>query len=288
MIAVLLFFCAGIALSPAVASAQEATARLEVVDIFFEDEYGEPVERYETKAGGDVVLTFRVTGFGRRAGTDASGLPEDQVRLQYDVELRDPSGAMVKPVDHGEVNTTLGPRDTAWQPRIHWSAPVPAYAPGGDYRIQIRVHDAVAGKEVLQKVSFRVRGVSVRESNSLEIPGLEYGRSEEGPWFSEGYFSWRDPIHVRYQVTGFQISPEKQVWVEQDWAVLDGEGRVVMTRENATVEKSQSFYPPRYLSTFFSLKLDDPQPGAYLLRIDIRDQIGQQVTSYESKFFLRP
>ncbi len=93
---------------------------------------------------------------------------------------------------------------------------------------------------------------------------------------------------MRYKVSGFRVSPEKQVWVEQDWTVLDPDGKVVITQPNASVENERSFYPPRFLFASFMLNLKNPKPGRYALRVAVRDRLSDQSVSTDSNFFLRP
>ena len=182
----------------------------------------------------------------------------------------------------------MSPRDQQWQPRIHWSALVPASAPSGDYPIRILVTDQLGHRQTTYLATFQVLGESVRAADSLQVEQLEYASSAGGPWFSRLFFAPADTIRVRYKVAGFRVSPTKEVWVEQDWTVLDSEGKVVLTQTNATVDKRQSFYPPRFLATTFDVKLKDPAPGEYTLRIGVRDLTGPQETSYDSTFTIRP
>ena len=133
-----------------------------------------------------------------------------------------------------------------------------------------------------------MRGETIQPSESLAIQQIEYAASENGPWYPRRYFPPGNPIYVRYKIVGFRVSPEQEVWVEQDWAVLDSEGRAIVSQENAVQNKQQSFYPPRVLPTTFDLKLTDPKPGMYTLRIVIRDRVGEQTISADSNFFLQP
>ena len=282
-----LLFAGAFRVCPPPALAQPADG-LKIVDVLFEDYDGWQRPQFQMNAGGEVVLTFRVEGFGRLSGRSAEGLQEEQVRLQYEVALRDPQNVLVAPAEQGEVQARLGPRDEHWTPLVRWSASVPSYAPGGDYRIHLRVKDRIAEKDVARQVSFRVRGESVRSSRTLAVQQVEYARSEQGPWFRQRYFSPQDPTFVRYKIAGFQVSPQNEVWVEQDWTLLNEDGQVIVQKENAVVVKSQEFYPPRVLSTFFQLEMEEPKPGAYTLQILVRDRIGQQAVSLDSQFFLRP
>ena len=277
-------------LCAAIPLAQSPANPLQIVGVLFAGFRGEPSAHFSMPAGGEVTLTFQVEGFQRQRGESRSGLWEweEQVHLTYEVELRDPKGQLVQPQEEGAVKTSLSPRDQQWQPRIHWSALVPASAPSGDYKIHILVIDQLSDRQTTHLALFRVLGESIQPANSLQVEQLEYASSAGGPWFPRRFFAPPDTIQVRYKVAGFRVSPTKEIWVEQDWTVLDSEGNVVVSQSNATVEKRQSFYPPRFLSTTFDVKLQDPAPGEYTLRIGVRDRNGQQETAYESTFTIRP
>ena len=296
----LLMLCFAVFCSPVVAAQQpadpelkeEQQEELEIAEVLFEDYDGWIGPRLDVEAGSNVALSFRVEGLRRLPVRTGSGLREHRVHLSHYVELRDPLGVLVAPGEEGEIDTILGPRDEEWKPKINWSATVPSSAPGGDYHVEIRVTDQIAERDIRRSVTFRVRGEAVRPSDTLEIQRLEYARSERGPWFPRRTFSIADRIWVRYKIVGYRVSPQNQVWVEQDLAVLgardDAEDHVVISQLNASVQRDQSFYPPRFLPTVFEVELEDPQPGEYRLQVNIRDRIGQQSSFIESKFFLRP
>jgi hypothetical protein len=263
-------------------------ASLKITDVLFEDMEGWQSGRVELKAGAEAIMTFRVEGIERREGKNEVGYPEEQVSLKYDIEFRDPSGELVEPLYLGELATTLGPQDEKWQPLLKWSARLPAWAPSGNYSVGIRVRDELGEQQAEHKATLRVAGESVAETETLQVQRLEFARSERGPWTPQRYFTPADPILVRYKIVGFRTSPEKRVWVEQDWEVRDAEGNVLISQQNAVTESSENFYPPRFLSTNFSLTLDEPKPGAYTLRVTVRDRIGEGIATAEAHFNLRP
>jgi hypothetical protein len=137
-------------------------------------------------------------------------------------------------------------------------------------------------------VPVRVRGEAIQSSAPLGVQQLEYANTPNGPWFPRRVFGLKRPIHVRYKVAGFQVSPENEVWVEQDWTILDAEGNVIVHQPNAAVHQEKNFYATRFLRSVFELRLEDPKPGAYTFRIDIRDRIGGQSVSHDSEFTVRP
>lgn len=284
-VALALFAGDSSALAP---QAAKVSGPLKIVDVLFEDYEGFPAARLELKAGEEAVLNFRVEGFHRLPSKSDSGLPESSVRLQYEVELRDPKGVLVVPAKDGGIQQILGMQDDQWRPLVRWTAAIPAWAPSGDYPIQIRVQDEIGDQQAEYKVLLQVRGESVPASDTLRAERLEFAQSSDGPWSGQRYFALVEPVYVRFKIIGFRLSPENRSMVEQDWTVLDAEGKVVVHQENAVENQQQHFYPPRFLTTDFLVQLENPKPGPYTLRVALRDRIGDQTFSQDAPFNLRP
>jgi len=281
---------AAFAIAPTARAFQAAkvSGPLKIVDVLFEDYEGFPAAHLELKAGEEAVLNFRVEGFNRLPGKSDSGLPESSVRLQYEVELRDPKGVLVVPAKDGAIQQILGLQDDQWRPLVRWTAEIPAWAPSGNYPIQIRVKDEIGDQQAEYKVFLQVRGESVPASDTLQAERLEFARSLDGPWSGQRYFALDDPVYVRFKIIGFRLAPDHRYIVEQDWTVLDAEGKVVVHKENAVEDQQQHFYPPRFLTTDFRVQLENPKPGSYTLRVALRDHIGDQTFSQDAPFHLRP
>jgi len=272
----------------AAVQAGESAEQLKIVDVLFEDYDGWPSPRLQIKAGGEAVLNFRIEGFQRHEGRDAADFPEYRVSLQYEVELRDPKGVLVAPTKEEQIQHILGLRDDTWRPLVRWSEVIPTWAPTGTYPIRILVKDEIGDQQGEYSINLQVRGEALPAADTFQIERLEFARSLDGPWTPSRYFARSDPVYVHFKVVGYRISPDKRIWVQQDWTVLDEQGREVIHRENAVEDQLQEFYPPRYLTTSFQVQLDDPQPGAYTLQIALRDRIGDQIYSKEAVFNLRP
>lgn len=268
-------------------SAPAPAPKLQVTDVLFEDYNGDASSRWQSNPGQEVVVTFRVDGFGRQEVEDEDGRTVHRVALDYHVAMKDASGNEVVPAYEEHLDTTLGPRDQNWKPKVNWSATVPQGAVGGDYTVEIRVKDLIAKNEVTREANFRVAGAAVADAATFAVQQLLFANSEQGPWSPERYFALSDTIFVQYRVVGYRVSPEHRITVEQDWQVLDADGKVLVSQPNAVVENTAEFYPPRFLFTTFSLKLDNPKPGQYALRVDLRDLVGEQMTSFEAPFFIR-
>jgi hypothetical protein len=269
-------------------SRKQQNSGLRLTDVFFEDFHGAPTARWEMRPGEEVVLNFRIDGFGRQEALNKDGLREQRVHLTYEITLHDPQGNPVAPAQSDNIETALTPQDAEWRPKIRWSARVPSAVPGGTYTIAIHVNDLIAKRKMEKAVPFRVIGPNDTAGETLQISQVEYSNSERGPWNPERYFAPSETIWVRYRITGFRVSPEKQVWVEQDWTVLDESGKAVVSQLNAAVTNESNFYPPRFLPTTFTLNLQNAKPGKYTLRIVARDQVSGESVTADSDFYIRP
>jgi hypothetical protein len=270
------------------AQAGKSAGPLKIVNVLFEDYQGWPSPQLTMRAGGEAVLSFRLEGFERLEGRDANDYPEYRVRLEYEIEMRDPYGVLVVPAKKDTLEPVLGPQDDAWVPLVQWSAVIPRWAPSGDYPIRIRARDGIGEQSAELTARLRVRGEEVPAVDALRAHDLVFARTPDGPWSPSRYFALSDPIYVQFHVVGYRIAPDRRVWVEQDWTVLDEQGNVLIHQQNVVQEQSQEFYPPRFLTTNFRVELDDPQPGAYTLQIALRDRIGDQTYSQEAAFHIRP
>lgn len=258
-----------------------ALAQLQIQDAYFEDYDRRLVRDQKLPAGEALYLTFRIGGFKQ----------DDQrnVRLSWFVDCLDPQGRPLAETTAEKIVQTLAPQDESWRPKVDWSLVIPNYAESGQYQVLIRVRDEMANTNAEKKMTFQVTGLSFEPSTSLAVRGFEFMDSEEGrskisPVFSSGAMMW-----ARFRVLGYKISPDKQVGVEVDLSILDLEGKVLYSRPQAAVEKHRMFYPPRFLTEIFSLQMPKaPKPFEYVLRLELRDLIGNQEAQYETKFTVQP
>ncbi len=254
-----------------------AAADLSIQDAYFED-YDRVLVREQWLTAGDTLyLRFRIGGF--QADRD------DQVRLAYWIDCVDPKNVPLTETLSQKIEERLRRQDQDWRPKVNWSLVIPAFAPSGEYRVNILVRDEVAGQEVRHQVNFSVRGETVEPSATLTVRKFQFADTEYGtPKPSTTYLAG-STLWARYWLVGFRVGPEKQVWVEEDLTVLDAEGEVLYAKPKALVEKHRMFYPPRFLHATFSLDLQpDLRPGDYTIRLEIRDLLAEQNIRYEAKF----
>ena len=252
-------------------------ADLAVVDAFFEDHQRLIVRKQQLPAGDTAYLSFRVAGFKRN--------DDNQVKISYTIECLDPAQApLVEPYSR-TIEETLARQDQNWRPKIDYSLVVPTFAPSGQYVVNIKVRDEFSGTEVLHPMPFVVKGESVESSGVLAVRDFQFADSARGPTKSAPVFRQGTTLWARYKLVGFRVSPEKQIDVEQDLFVLNADGEVLFTRPQAAEEKHTMFYPPRFLSEAFNLEVQPSvKPGDYIIRLDIRDLLGNQTITHEAKF----
>lgn len=261
---------------------------LKVASLKFDNFLGVVSSSIEVKSGDELGMKFSIDGYSREEHKDEAGRPEYNVNLTYGIDVRDPEGKPLQPADAGRIQTILSLQDDAWKPSVEWSVRVPETAPTGRYSVAIKVHDEIGQQTIEEMAFFRVRGQSLKTSGEFEIVGVEFAPSDKGPWRPIWYFESRAPIYVRYKIAGYAVGPDRQIQVEQDWAVLDTNGKAVINQPSAKIEESRGFYSPRFIQSYFSITLRDASPGDYKVKIDARDRVGNKSATAEARFVLRP
>ncbi len=266
--------------APAAMAQATRGSELAVVDAFFEDADRTLVRQQHLPAGETLYLSFRIAGYRPDA--------QQRVRLTYWVDCADPQHAPLAETFSEKIEATLAPQDENWRPKISWAVAVPASAPTGEYQVAIRVRDEIAGREVRHQMPFKVRGQAVEPSETLVVRNFEFADAEDGKPKVSATFTRASTLWARFRVVGYRVAPDKQIWVEQDLTVLDGEGKTLYSQPNAALEKYAIFYPPRFLPASFSLDLQPKlKLGEYTIRLDFRDRVGEQKLRYEARFTVK-
>jgi hypothetical protein len=254
-----------------------ADQKLAVVDAFFEAPDGAVVRNLTLNAGDTNYFSFRVAGFKPDA--------KQHVSLTYRIEMLDPKGAPVVEPLADKVESTLAPQDENWRPKVPWQAVIPPYAPSGDYLLKVYVEDKNAKTEARFEAAFKVRGETLEPEEKLVLHRFVFADTENGAGKPDNVYHPGSMLWARFKITGFQVTKEKEYWVEHDLQVLDSSGKVLFSNPNASVEQHKDFYPPRVLTTTFNLDLQKGiKPGEYTIRLDVRDRLGEQTLSHEEKF----
>jgi hypothetical protein len=262
------------------AGAMRAADKLSIIDAYFEDPEHRIVRSLMLNAGETCYFTFKVSGFR----TDA----KHNMQLEYRVQFLDPKGVPVVEDFSDKMEATLSAQDANWLPKLAWERIVPPFAPAGDYQLKVHVEDKIGKTTADFETTFKVRGESINPGDKLVVQQFIFSDTENGRQKNDDVYHQGTVLWARFKLTGYKIE-DKSYFVEADLAILDSSGQPLYTNPNAAVEKNRMFYPPHVLSTNFNLDVSKSvRPGEYTLRLDIRDKIGNQTASYESKFHVEP
>lgn len=238
-------------------------------------EDGAPLPASFVHAPGEVLFfSFQVTGYKPA---------DDKVHLSYQINAFDPAGVRLMEPIKGVVEATLAPQDKEWKPKIHPEIALPPLAGSGTYKIVAEVLDDVAKTEARKEIAFTVKGHEVAPSETLVVRNFRFYRSEEEPEpLARAVYRGGDSIWARFDIIGYKFGEGNQVEVSYGIAVLNAEGKVLFSQDQAAVEQGGSFYPKRYVPGQMSLTTQsNMRPGEYAILVKVEDKIGGQ--KYEAR-----
>jgi len=223
--------------------------------------------------GETMFFSFQIEGY--------TASPADRVHLSYKIEAFDPKGVPIMEPVSNEVEETLAPEDKNWKPAVRQEIVIPPLAGSGTYKIAISVTDLISKGTAAKDVPFEVHGHRVDPSDTLVIRNIRFYRGEDDrEALAKAAYRPGDPVWARFDIIGFKYGEGNAIDVGYDVSVLSSGGKVLYTQK-AEPDRSQSFYPKRYVPAIFNLSTrHDTRPGEYILSITAHDGIGNQ--SYEA------
>jgi len=228
--------------------------------------------------GETMFFSFQVDGY-----TASSG---DRVHLSYKLDAFDPHGVRIMQPAAAEIEETLAPEDKNWKPTVRQEIVIPPLADSGTYKIVISVTDLVAKATAAKEVPFEVRGRRVDASDTLVIRNIRFFRGEDDrEALSKPAYRRGDAVWARFDIIGFKYGEANSIDVSYDVAVLAPSGKVLYSQPQAGADRSQSFYPKRYVPAVFSLATKpDTRPGEYTVSITAHDGVGNQTSEARQSF----
>ncbi len=225
--------------------------------------------------GETMFFSFQVDGF--------TASSTERVHLSYKLDAFDPEGVRLMETVAAEIEETLAPEDKNWKPTIHHEILIPPLAESGDYKIVISVTDIIANATAAKEVPFTVRGRRVEPSATLVIRNIRFLRGEDDrEALAKAAYRRGDAVWARFDMIGFKYGEGNSIDISYDVAVIAPSGKTIFTQPQAGTDRSQSFYPKRYLPAVFSLTTKaDTRPGEYTLSITAHDGVGNQ--SFEAR-----
>jgi hypothetical protein len=225
--------------------------------------------------GETLFFSCRISGYRKTA--------EERIHLTYSVEVFDPAGVPLVEPYKNDISDEVGPQDKEWLPKIQKEIAIPSLITAGTYKIVVKAEDLVAKATAELTVPLQVRARRVDPSDTLTFRNFGFLRSEEdAQTLEKPAYRPGDTVWARFDITGFQYGPKNKIDVSFVDSILDGSGKVLWTRPEATTEQSESFYPKRYISAALSFEIQkDTRPGTYAISIQVKDALGNQ--TYEAK-----
>jgi hypothetical protein len=205
------------------------------------------------------------------------------MHVAYSVQAFDPKGVPLDPVYKNEFANEVSPQDKDWMPKIQTELSIPPLAPPGAYRIVVKAEDLLANTTTELDVPFEVRGHELEPSDKLVIRNFHFYRNENDTRpMGKAVYHPGDGVWVRMDITGFGYGPGNKIDVSYQTSFLNSSGKVLWKQNEPAEEKTESFYPKRYIPAEFGVTLDkNIKPGEYTILVEVKDAVGNQ--SYEDK-----
>jgi hypothetical protein len=229
-------------------------------------------------AGETMFFSFQVDGF--------TPSPVQRVNLSYKVDAYDPHGVRIVETIAADIEETLAPEDKGWKPSVHQEIVIPPLAESGTYKIAVSVTDVVGKATAAAEIPFEVHGRRVDPSGTLVIRNIRFYRAEDDrEAINPAAYRRGDAVWARFDIIGYKFGNGNAIDVSYDVAVLAPTGKVLFTQPEAGADRSQSFYPKRYVPAVFSLATKaDTRPGGYTLLLTAHDGAGKQTAEARESF----
>lgn len=246
--------------------------------LHFRQEDGPAISaNYEYYAGELLYLSFRIAGF--RA-------VKDRVDLRWTLYATDPEGRLLEPPANGAIQEELAFEDKNWLPRVQYTLALPGQLPPGEYRIKIRAADEMAQTSTELDVPFRVGGKPFPQVKELSILNLGFYRDEaEREPMTDAVYRPGQMLVARFQVAGFTLGEKNRFAVGYGLKVLNGQGEVLFTQDEAASDEGEPFYPRRLLNGALTLSITEGvAAGEYLLEVTVTDKAGGKTATAQGRF----
>jgi hypothetical protein len=231
---------------------------------------------FEHIPGETLYFSCRVSGYSKSE--------DEKVHLRYSVQAFDSKDVPLDEAFKNDLTADVSPQDKDWQPRIATEVAIPPLIAPGSYKIVVKVEDVLAKAEAELSVPFKVRGREVETSDSLIVRNFHFYRDEEGTQMMEkAVYKPGDGVWAKFDITGFKYGEKNRIDVSYITSVIAPSGKVLWTQPEPATEKSESFYPKRYVPAAIGISLQGSiKPGEYTIAVAAKDAVGGQ--TYEAKF----
>jgi hypothetical protein len=264
-------------------SATAADKPLAIVhSVFSTSEDGPPEASDQDFVPGETIyFSCQVEGYRKVDKPDDYG--KQNVALQYQIEIRDKSGALLKPVKQDKIETTVTQEDKNWKPKLRDTIVIPPLADTGEYVVLVKLTDELAKTMQEERAIFHIKGRDVAPSDTLAVRNFRFLRNEdEDRALQVAAYRPGDAVWAKFDMTGYKLGEKNQVDIDYGLTVLREDGSVAYTQPDAANQKIQTYYPQRYQPGELNLNLARDQAlGKYTIVLTVHDNIGHQM--YETR-----
>jgi hypothetical protein len=250
--------------------------------VFATSEDGPPEAHDEAFVPGETIyFSCQAEGYRKLDKPDDYG--KQNVSLKFQIEVRDKSGVLLKPIEEGKIETTVTQEDKDWKPKFRDTIVVPPLADTGEYAVVVKLSDELAKTTEEKRAVFHIQGRDVAPSDTLTVRNFRFLRNEdeERPLVVAAYRPG-DSVWAKFDMTGYKFGEKNQVDIEYGLTVLREDGSVAYSEPQAANQKIQTYYPQRYQPGELNLNLAKDQPlGKYTIVLAVHDNLGQQM--YETR-----
>ena len=252
-------------------------APLEIVrPIIAQSDGGIPVPPgFEHVAGETLFFSCRISGWMKT--------PEEKVHIAYSVQAFDPKGVPLADIYKNELVTDVTPQDKEWMPKIVTEVQVPPLVASGTYKLLVKAEDLIAHTSAELAVPFQIRGKAVEPSDTLVVRNFQFFRGEDDPQpLTKAVYRAGDAVWAKFDITGFKYGKDNHIDLSYVTSVISPSGKVLWTQEPAAVERSESYYPKRYVAASMGINLlPNTKPGEFTIAVTVKDEVGNQ--TFEAK-----
>jgi hypothetical protein len=259
-----------------------AAPALEITQIAVSDsDGGIPLAPDDAFSPGEILFfTCHIAGFKKSE--------DELIHLKYSIAAFDPRDTpLVAPVSNS-IDLEVTPQDAEknWTPKLHMEVELPPLLESGEYRIVVKASDVLGETSVEKTISFHVRGHDGVASKTLAIENFHFvrGESDDQP-LAQPVYRPGDTVWARFDLTGYQFGPGNRMDVSYSTTAVSATGKVLWKQPEPAEEKSESFYPKRYVPAEIGITLDrDVAPGEYSITVEVQDAIGHQTYQTSQSF----
>jgi len=230
------------------------------------------------EAGETMFFSFQIEGYAASS--------QERVHLSYKLDAFDPHGVRIMEPISAEIDEGLAPEDKNWKPTVHQEILIPPLADSGTYKISIALTDVVGKATAAKDLPFEVHGRRVDPSDTLVIRNIRFYRGEDDRQpMPKAAYRPGETVWARFDIIGFKYGEGNAIDVSYDVAVLAPSGKTLYSQPQADADRSQSFYPKRYVPAVMSLVTKrDTHPGEYVVVLTAHDGIGSQTFEARQSF----